>query len=102
MIAGMLPGAFHDGAMRAREGAKAGSQRAAVGRQVGPSHHAASGIDGVEGDRALVQVNSGEQRGGSQRGSATRMPSLGLAGDTRGYSPAGGAAAAAVGDRFEA
>jgi len=57
-----------------------GGQRAALRGQVGRPDDRALGIEGVDGDRALVQIDSGEQHERSRRILPTRMRSLGSLG----------------------
>jgi hypothetical protein len=75
------PRAFHHGPVRSRERPEVGGQRPALRGQGSRANDRPRGIEGMDGDRALVQIDSGEQHGTSQRVIPTTMLSLGLVGN---------------------
>ena len=76
-------GALADGLVRAVEGRDVGGDGRAVRGQVGLSHHRAGGIDGVDGERPLVQINAGvaHVEGRGENGRTTRISPPGLVGN---------------------
>ena len=61
------PRALDHGAMRSGERLEVRSERAALRGQVSCTHGGAVGVEGMDRDRALVEIDPGEQHGYSRR-----------------------------------
>ena len=75
------PGALDDRLMRARERREVGSDALAVGRQVRLADEDSRVVDGMDGDRALVEVDPGEQHDSTPTRGDPKVWSLGLVGN---------------------
>ena len=76
-------GALADGLVRAVERREVRRHRGAIGGQVGLPHHGAGGIDRVDGEGPLVQIDAGVEHaeGLGENGRTTSISPPGLVGN---------------------